>query len=120
MNTPMMQIEARAMAHQAHQQHIAALRKSAEERSEIEVLRTQIRALEVEREEMYRDYAELIVSLQDYFPGANGIYDVFRGLERIEQQRDTLRTALTRVMHFTDAPDVIHNDAVEALWASKP
>ncbi len=119
MNTPMMQIEVRALAHQAYQGHIAALRKSTEYRSEIEGLRAQIRALEAEREETYHDYAELVASLQDYFPGAKGIHDVFRGIERIEQQRDTLRTALTRVMPFTDAPDVIHNNCIDAMKASK-
>jgi GTP1/Obg family GTP-binding protein len=95
------------------------LERAARGPSLLELAHKRIAELENERDQIYHDASELIRDLQGYFPGVTSLHDVFRSIERIEQQRDMLRKALQNVMHFSDAPDAVHHDCIIALNASK-
>ena len=49
-----------------------------------------IQELEALRDETYQEVNGWIEDFQEYFPGAKGLHDVFRGIEALEDQRDKL------------------------------
>jgi len=52
----------------------------------LELAHKRIVELEALRDEIYRDVAEWIRDLQNYFPCAKGLHDVYRGIEAMEAE----------------------------------
>jgi hypothetical protein len=91
--------EIRAIEQAKREALVDALRaERAMNPSESDILRQRIATLEQERDEAYREYAEMIRDLQEYFPGATGMHAIYKGIEAIESQRDSLKTAMTALM----------------------
>ena len=74
----------------------------------LELAKQRIAELESQRDEVYRDAAEWIRDLQEYFPGATGLHDVFKGIEKMESEREQFKHALGWLLnapHRQDARD---------------
>jgi len=70
---------------------IAEFKRVADENiTPLQLAQKRILELETERDETYREYAEMIRDLQGYFPDATGMHAVYKGIEALEAQRDKL------------------------------
>lgn len=92
------QFEIRAFEQAQREALVDALRaERAANPSETDILRRRIAALEQERDETYREYAEMIRDLQEYFPGATGMHAVYKAIEALEAENHELKHALSLV-----------------------
>jgi type I site-specific restriction endonuclease len=75
-------------------------KKKIEEKGESADIREELEAAELEalRDETYAEVNGWIEDFQEYFPGATGLHDVFRGIEALENQRDDLLAELAALM----------------------
>ena len=56
----------------------------------LQLAQKRIQELEALRDETYAEVNGWIEDFREYFPGATGLHDVFRGIEALEDQRDKL------------------------------
>lgn len=91
----------------------------------LEIAQQRIRDLEAQRDSIYSDVAGWIKDLQDYFPGATGLLDVFNGIEAMEakiaafEARDAWMNARIDYAEYRDAADVpCHKQPIgEGFWS---
>jgi hypothetical protein len=78
--------ERMAMEQAAREAELDRLRleREIEGPTQLEIAQKRIAELEMQRDQVYAEAAEWIKSLQEYFPGATGLHDVFRGIESME------------------------------------
>lgn len=93
-------LESAVLAQAEREAHFDALRaeRAANGPSELEIAQQRIKDLEAQRDSIYADVAGWLRDLQEYFPGATGLHDVFRGIEAMEVERDKFRAAIQKTI----------------------
>jgi len=93
-------LESAVLAQAEREAHFDALRaeRAANGPSELEIAQQRIKDLEAQRDSIYADVAGWLRDLQEYFPGATGQHDVFRGIEAMEVERDKFRAAIQKTI----------------------